>query len=233
MISIQADSIRELLKRYAQLERDRKIDKALNFRADELTATANELQAPMKRAIVLREREWLKSRDLPTGDIDKAREQIGKITELLPTDPEGINKPAGQLGKVLTKVIEKLDVATEKAWAEVVQRKKPSADETFLKQFENFDSTTETITRIRALARDSSDAKAPLDRDSLTAIENRWEQFRELIAKLPEPTDNPDVKRFLNAVLKGGAPLSLLTDSVSKYLTEEGLFESFRIYQAK
>lgn len=233
MITTQADSVRELLKRYAQLERDRKIDKALNCRADELTDAASKLQAPVKRASLLRDREWLKSRELPTGDIDKARERIGKITELLPTDPESINTPVSQLVKGLTKVIDKLDASTEKAWAEVVQRKKPSADETFLKQFENFDSTTETITTIRVLTRDPADAKPPLDRDSLTAIENRWERLGELIAKLPKSTDNPDVQRFLNAVHKGGAPLSLLTDAVTQYLTEAGLFESFRIYQAK
>jgi len=233
VISIQADSVRKLLTRYSQLERDRKIEKALNCRAEELADAASKLQAPVKRASLLRDREWLKSRDLPTGDLDKAREQIGKITELLPTDPEGINKPVGQLVKGITKVIEKLDLSTEKAWVEVVKRKKPSVDETFLKQFEIFDSTTETITHIRNLSRDPSDARAPLDRDSLTAIENRWERLGELIAKLPKSTDNPDVKRFLNAVNKGGAPLSLLTDAVTQYLTEAGQFESFRIYQAK
>lgn len=233
MITTQADSVRELLKRYAQLERDRKIEKALNCRADEFAAVASTMQAPVKRASLLRDREWLKSRELPTADIDKAREQIGKITELLPTDPEDINKPVSQLVKGITKVIEKLETATEKAWAEVVKRKKPPADETFLKKFETFDSTTETITRIRELTRDPSDAKAPLDRDSLTAIENRWERLGELIAKLPKSTNDPDVQRFLNAVHKGGAPLSLLTDAVTQYLTEAGQFESFRIYQAK
>jgi ParB-like chromosome segregation protein Spo0J len=187
----------------------------------------------VKRASLLRDREWLKSLELPIADINKAREQIGKITAFLPTDPESINTPVGQLVKGLTKAIEKLDASTEKAWAEVVKRKKPSADETFLKQFETFDSTTETVTHIRILTKDPSDAKAPLDRDSLTAIENRWERLGELIAKLPKSTDNPDVQRFLNAVRKGGAPLSLLTDGVTQYLTEAGLFESFRIYQAK
>ena len=90
MITTQADSVRELLKRYAQLERDQKIDKALNCRADELTDAANALQAPVKRASLLRDREWLKSRELPTGDIDKAREQLGFSPQI--QRPAGIAK---------------------------------------------------------------------------------------------------------------------------------------------
>ena len=233
MIPTQADSVLELLKRYAQLERDRKIDKALNCRADELTDAASRFQIPAKRAALLRDREWLKLRDLPTNDIEKAVEQVSKITELLPTDPEAINKPVSQLVKGLEKIVQKLDAATEKAWEDVKQRKRPSADEKFLKQFENFDSTTDTISQIRAINRDSSDTIAPVDRDALTAIENRWEMLGELISKLPKPTDNPDIQRFLNAVRKGGAPLTLLTATVSQYLAEEGLTESFRIHPTR
>ena len=185
------------------------------------------------RSALLRERDWIKPRDIPEADLKKASESVAKIADLLATDPEGISTQVNRLVKGLEKLSKDFEALSENAWADVVRDKQPSVEEAVLKQAEQHDSAAETVRRIRSINKELN-SKAPLDLDELHAIANRWEELKRLIAQLPTATDNPDVKRFLNAIRGGGgAPLSYLTDSVREYLTDEGLVESYHIYKKR
>jgi len=65
----------------------------------------------------------------------------------------------------------------------------------------------------------------------LQAAIKLFEELRKAIAKLPDITDNAEVRAFLDAALQEeGAQLSLLTPTVLEWLYSEGRDDHYRIW---
>ena len=230
MISSRASRVVVLLQKYDQFRRDLKLNEQLKSRADDLKVAVDSLEQPANRVALQREREWIKESQLPSAEVEKLQALIAKLRVLLQEQSGEINPVVNRIQAGAQSIAEKADKLTEIAWAEIVKRRQPVVDELELKRCEQFNSESETVEEIRRLAKISA-ARAPSDRDALHVVETQWDRLRSLIGSLPKGSDNPDVNRFLDAVRKGGAPLSLLTDSVRQYLDETGKAAAFRIYQ--
>lgn len=235
MITAQAQSVNNLLMRYKQLKTDQKTEEALLNRVAELRNAVAPLKKPAEQTAFLANHKWLDRRDIPASDIAKVGEYVTKIRETLESDTDGINRTMSYLTKKLTAVVEKLEEVSETAWMKRVEECKPPIDEKLLKQVEQqHQSEYANVAKIRVMAKDKIDEHAPVNPDQLAQIENHWIALGDLLAKLPKPTDNPEVKRFLDAIRRGGgAPLELLTDTVRQYLKDQGWSDSYKIYHAR
>jgi hypothetical protein len=232
MISSRVTNVLTLLQQYDQFLKDSKLNEQLVSRAGELKSAEEGLEEPQMRVALQRERNWIQDSQLPLEEIDKMQALISDIRTWLSRDPGVIDGRVNRLVKGCGSVANKVDRHTEVVWSKVVERSQPAVDEAELNRCGQFVSESATVEEIRRLKRIPV-ARVPTNRDALHEIENRWDRLRELIAGLPKDSDNPDVKRFLDAVRKGGAPLNFFTDSVRQYLEETGKVSGFRIYQER
>jgi hypothetical protein len=76
-------------------------------------------------------------------------------------------------------------------------------------------------------------AKGRVRRHTVPSSSAELDEVKELAGELREATQavapSEDTRRFLRAVLEGGAPLDLLTDDVRAWAVERGFWQSLRV----
>lgn len=229
MILDRATQVLKQLERFQELRQEQRLADKLVGRAVDLESAVAVLDRPARQVGLLFERELLRESERPSDQIARIRSAAVKVREALVDDPDAINRPMSHLVKGIEKTTEALTETAESTWKQFVERRKPKVPEADLKRCEQFPSMRDTVDQIRRHSR-TSDTPSPSSLDEWHAIETRWEALKALIAKLPKASENPEVNRFLDEVRKGGAPLSLFTESVRAYLTDNDKLDSFRIY---
>lgn len=88
-----------------------------------------------------------------------------------------------------------------------------------LDRYRNVQHFSRIVARIEELSLRANAVPMPSSEEEFDATMRLFDSLRDELAKLPKPTDDPEVKRFLEAVnSRAGANLGLLTVGVLSWL---------------
>lgn len=231
MIVARCRAIDGRLQAYRRAVAEADADRALEPAVAELEWARAALDAEAGRAALLRGRELLRKKDLPrtTTVAKNVAEVRGQLAE-----PAAI--PDGKAFKNLLKNLERLTEAlrekTLAAWRAWLEVETPTVHEDRLARVEGLPGEQEFARRMREVCERVTrlEDEAPSSAEQFTAAQQVLAEWRELLARVPVLLDEAEVRAFRAAVEAGGAPLSLLTDAVVRWLRENAP-EGMRVVQ--
>ena len=220
-----------MLSQLEQARQQQTLAEALNKRANEL----EEVQEPFVAAVLsldaLSAGRIVAVADFPDGG--RVVDRVAAIRKQLADQPQDITK--GQAFNLLCRAVKKFteecDELITTSWNEHVKQKAPAVDGKLLSQYRNSPRHEDAVLQIERITRDLKGLvrKAPPNVETLNQIEELWEELRTHLRTLPV-SDDVEVQAFLNAAISAdGAPLDLLTTSVSKWLSENDMVADFCI----
>lgn len=221
--------IRSDITRRDELLRESMKAEVFSERAQELATMRSGLMSTIARIRVFRDHGIVveKVRD-PGAALERLRAYKEKLIQN-PTDTAETGKEHGFTKRALDSIRGALDIAAKEA-LEVVIRKIPTTDETFLKQVELNPLYRRQVEKIRA-ARIELQRERPQDLDAagLQSFLKKHDALREMASQL-HPTEFPkEVLEFFKAARGTGAPLESLTPFVRQWFEDRGQLKNIRV----
>lgn len=230
MIAEECKKLRQQLEELALAEERKTVHDQLEHTRGELEEIRDMLLA------VTNSLKAISARTKLVGDLDptKCLDRVRKIRESLSVDPLSITKGRqfADMRKALEKFATDGSACAESTWLQFMPRARPSVDTNQLAQAEqqkDFKAIAERL-KSRAKYAEQLAKKPPANEEDFTEIESAWEDIREMMAALPDVSDDPVVQEFLRAAnSSGGASIDLLTDEVRAWLQENKIADKYRI----
>jgi hypothetical protein len=230
MIAEECKKLRQQLEELALAEEREAVHNQLEQRRCDLVEVRDLLLA------VTNSLRAISAKTKLVGDLDsvKCLERVRKIRELLSTDPLSITK--GRHFADMRKAFEKFATdgraCAEATWAQFMPRAKPSVDANQLTQAEQQNDFKAIVAKLKNRVKDAErlGKTPPANEENFAEIESAWDDIREMMAALPDVTDDPVVQEFLKAAnSSSGASIDLLTDEVRAWLHENRIADKYRI----
>ncbi len=231
----RCSTIGTLLQKLEIARQERDLASKLNERAKELEEVADPFVNAMSSFHALCDQRIIRHSEMP--DSSKAAGRVAEMRKVLAENPQNITKGRDftLLRQSIGKLTDKCGELSAEAWKEYVNEQAPKVEKNVLNQFRDLPQYEHTVARIDELVGDLrwAERKAPADAEILHSIEEKWEELRECLAKLPV-TEDPEVQAFLNAAISAeGAELDLLTPNVREYLDEHEMLADFCIRRSR
>lgn len=235
MILEDCEKIKTLVVRYQDYQRNVGVIEALKPNREKLEALRTALDAEVTRIEVLRSHDSLSSDALDEvkTTVSKALESLKKVRDGFEIDP--MNLTRGRDFRYLcdryTAICTSLKEIAKIAWREYVKKACPVVDDDVLRQFDRTEREVVRAIRSIQLRADGIRNRIPTSAAEFQDASSVFQQLREALARLPDVSDNPEVKAFLDATIQEeGAPLSLLTPAVQQWLYDKGRDDHYRIW---
>jgi len=235
MILTRCDRLQKLLARLKQADEEQKQAATLELPRAELLGWVAKLHEISGRARVLREAKVVgKISALPAAKMSGLKVALVAVRTNLATNPFSVTK--GKDYRTVTthldKLHEKMQGQLMQAWGAWTDRSTARIDDGELSRYEGMPVHAAAVKEIRdgrALVTELPN-ELPETREDFAEADRLLERLRSLIASLPR-TDNPEVRRFLDAANgPKGAGLELVTEAVIEYLNKTGMYGNYRIH---
>ncbi len=230
MIAEECKKLRQQLEELALAEERETVHEQLEQRRCELVEVRDMLLA------VTNSLKAISARTKLVGDLDaeKCLDRVRKIRESLLADPLSITK--GRQFSDMRKAFEKFatdgSACAEATWAQFMPRARPSVDRNQLAQAEQQKDFKALAVKLKNREKHAEQLakRPPANEQEFAEIESAWYDIREMMAALPDVTDDPVVQKFLKAAnSSGGASIDLLTEAVRAWLQENKIADKYRI----
>ena len=233
MILESCDRITAKLGAYEQARQTAGRVDALEQRRGQLAEKADPVAAAAAVARLLAARGVLPADRWPREEAGAVAALCRAVRDRLAENPDGVAKGDGEFRKLLAAcgtLATALGEASRGAWEAHAAARRARPDGARLKQAGQV-GRGDLVGQIRAAERDADRraASPPTTPAGFDEAEAAWKKLTNLIDRLPEPTDDPEVNRFLQRTSAGGAPLDLLTPAVADWLRDQDLTGDFRI----
>lgn len=221
-----------LLHSHKTMVADHEKAKSMEERRRELVALNGELAGRMAKARVYLEGSVLVREGLPP--LAALKDKVQPVLENFRTDPFSITrgKTYNALVKFAEVLAEKFDKALNDAWVIFFKNQVPYVDNGLLARYQESGQFKDKILNICRLLDVANRYKGspPATKEELDDFLAQSKALRDECSELQEANLPEDVLAFFRAANSTrGASLSLLTSSVSEWLREHGMFETFRI----
>lgn len=231
-----ADDSKALLALLTDLDRARRVRRlcdALAERQEELQAIKAEVDRADNVYLALSKREAIRV----VVDGTKSLSYATELRSALSTDPESMTKGRGftYFKSSFKKLVDAINTACAESWQTHRDKLQPRVDSEQLelaKQIPGHQQDAERLEYLASTMKRQSNVP-PESEQAFVDIEKRWQDIRDLIARLPQPTKNPEIQAFLKAAnSREGASLELLTDQVRSWLANSAIGKKFRVRPA-
>jgi hypothetical protein len=221
-----------LRKRIAEIKDAQKFEKhaaALEDKRRALETSGSDLQSAVAPARVLVKNQCLKPDLLP--DPQKLDDALKKIIEGFTDDPGSITKGRNftTLCGHLETTANDLREVTMGAWKKEVSAA-PKTNDSLLDKIAQLRGQHTDVEQLRIAAVELAEAsmKPPDDQNGWTNYQALVQRVKEKVEKLSAEHFPKSVLDFCIAAQSNGAQLSMLTDEVSAWLTENGMLDDLR-----